>query len=63
MDLISKPETADNAENSVKCSICGNTILIGGENGTDRSMIECDVCRTRQHINPRQVQGRSNEDY
>lgn len=63
MDPISKPGAADNAENAVRCSHCGNTILIGSENGTDQKEVECDICHTTQAIHPDQVRGAPNEDY
>lgn len=63
MDLISKPEMADNAENAVKCSVCGNSILVGSEDGHDRQSAVCDVCRSRQALRPDRVTGVSNEDY
>lgn len=63
MDLISRPETADNSENSLKCSRCGNTILIGSEDGSEQKETECDVCHTKQIINRDRIYGSSNEDY
>jgi hypothetical protein len=63
MNLISKPETADNSENSLTCSQCGNTILIGSEDGTDQQLAECDICHNLQLIDPGKVHGSSNEDY
>lgn len=63
MDQISMPARADNAENAVKCSICGNSILVGSENGRDRRTVVCDICRHEQEIEPRSVAGVSNEDY
>lgn len=63
MDLISMPERADNAENAVKCSVCGNSILVGSEDGRDQRMAVCDVCRARQGLSPERVSGVSNEDY
>lgn len=48
------PGLPDNAEASVKCSKCGNTILLGGHSksgvydGTDSSgSTTCDVCSQR----------------
>lgn len=60
---MSKPEMPDNAENAVKCSVCGNMILIGSEDGTGEPETECDICHARQDLRPDRIGGASNEDY
>ncbi len=57
------PERADNAENAVKCSICGNSILVGSEDGRGQRSTVCDVCRHREAVSPDRVAGVSNEEY
>lgn len=61
---MSKPEMPDNAENAIKCSVCGNMILVGSQDGTaEQAETECDICHARQDLRPDRIGGASNEDY
>ncbi|MGE5598157.1 MAG: hypothetical protein ACM3XS_02100 [Bacteroidota bacterium] len=63
MDQTGMPGQADNAENAVKCAVCGNTILVGSEDGRGQRSAVCDVCRSREPLTPERIAGASNEDY
>ena len=63
MERIAVPERADNAENAIKCAICGNAILVGDEDGLDQRGAICDVCRNREALKPDRIAGVSNEEY
>ncbi len=59
MDLISKPSMPDNAEDSVKCPVCGAMINISGVMG----QITCPVCGKNIDGDEARVLGISNEGY
>lgn len=60
----SLPERADNAENGVKCPICGDMVLIGSEGQAQGDgTVTCPVCHQTQKISKSRVIGVSNEEY
>jgi len=59
MGEISKPSTADNAEESMKCPICGVMVNIAGIMGP----VTCPVCGRTMDRDETRILGASNEDF
>ncbi len=59
MDQTSKPMMPDNAEDSVKCPICGTMVNVAGKMGA----VTCPVCGRTVDTNEVQILGASNEGF
>jgi endogenous inhibitor of DNA gyrase (YacG/DUF329 family) len=63
---MSRPGLADNAEESVKCPVCGRFIEIGMANEYDYGdgrTVDCPVCHNQVNVDEAQHLGASNEGY
>ena len=59
MEHMSKPPMPDNAEDTVKCPICGAMVNVAGVMGS----ITCPVCGRAMDRGDAQVIGASNEGF
>lgn len=63
---MSQPSLADNAEESVKCPVCGRLIEMGMTNEYDYGdsrTVDCPVCHNQVNVDEAQHLGSSNEGY